>query len=112
MFKPKIIIIREDLFAIAGRDYLEALLLHRFLQNDFIKLYHYTFEQLHEDMMLTEVKSSKINKAVTRLVDKGYLQKCYSGASRSQINSYKCLRDAINRDLLRLGYPEYVEFHD
>ena len=110
-FEPKIIIIREDLFALAGRDYLEALLLHRFLQEDFIELQKYSYDQLHKDVMFYEHKSSKVNKSIQRLVDKGYVKKLYSLASKSQINSYKCIRGIVNRDLLRLGYPEYVEFH-
>lgn len=110
-FEPKILIIREDLFALTGRDYLEALLLHRFLQKDFNDWQHYPYDQFHKDMLLYSAKGSKINKAIQRLLDKGYIDKRYSGAHRAQANSFLTHVRIVNRDLVRLGYPEYLESH-
>jgi hypothetical protein len=110
-FEPKILIIREDLFALAGRDYLEALLLHRFLQKDFSVWCPYPYDQFHKDMLLYHIKSSKINKSIQRLIDKGYIDKRYSGFHRAQVNSFLTHHKIVNRDLVRLGYPEYVESH-
>lgn len=111
MFQPKVIIIREDLFTLASKDHLEALLLHRLLQKDFSDWQLYSFDQFHKDMMLFGVKSSKISKALMRLVDKGYLLKQHALQVHRQMNSYKVQYHVVNRDLERLGYPAYEEYH-
>jgi len=110
-FDPKVLIIREDLFALAGRDHLECLMLHRMLQKDFVDWNPYSFDQFHRDMMLFDTKSAKVNKCIIRLVDKGYILKQYSLEAKIQKNSYKTQLHKVNSDLQRLGYPIYEEYH-
>lgn len=108
-FIPKVIIIREDLFALAGQCYTEALLLHRMLMGDFKELNPYRMEDFHYDLLLGDNKSSKPKKALTRLIDKRYVEKVYSMEAKMQMNKYQILIENINRDLLRLGYPPYEQ---
>lgn len=106
-FIPKVLVVREDLYALCGSCYLEAILLHRFLKGDFDDLTPYRMEDFHKDVMQFDVKSSKPKIALTRLSDKGYIKKVYSMHARTQMNKYQVIRDTVNRDLMRLGFPAY-----
>lgn len=99
----RVIHIHEPLFKICHFQYIDAILLERFLSGDFDKPKQFSVVQFSHDLFLEERHSCKIIPSLKRLVHWGYIIQIPPIKKRGEASQWKVDYTAIEKALDRIS---------